>query len=123
MERKQRKLYYKIDQGKAGHFPRHAGPKDGREAEPFFLQALQKCSALSQQVQKSGVGNRLINLISSVLSTLDHSLSQFPARGLLEQQRDLLPITNIKNPVPTLIKIPDSEGKPRGQKRTTKMKS
>lgn len=80
MKRKQRELYDTTDHSRAGHFPEHAEPKAGREAEHFFLEELDKRPALSQQVEKSGVGNRFIHLISSTFLIPGHSPNQLLTR-------------------------------------------
>lgn len=88
-------MYDRTDQSRGRHFPEHAESKVGREAERFFLEELDKCPALNQQVQKSGVGNGFIHLIS-ILFTPGQCISQF----LLRQEdcwknRNLLSITYI----------------------------
>ena len=53
-------MYYQTDQSGARHFSEPVKPEMSGEAEPLFLEELQRCPALSQQVQKSGVGIRFI---------------------------------------------------------------
>lgn len=77
-------MYGKTDQTRARHFPEHA-VKGGRKAEPLFLAKLGKYPILSEQVEKSGVGNRFIYPISSILLTLinESDNSSWKNRNLL----------------------------------------